>query len=529
MKSARSKNRTRTVFALILLLGISAISLFVPAYTASNLGIVPDSVEYATAAWRLVNEGRYVITINGEAYPPRYPPGFALVALAPAYLLFGPNPGNAIFGIFFWSLAGIAAAFAVGRRIGGLPGGLMAGAVLALLPSYRHYNQVVMSDGTCAAAILVLLLVYLQLAAAPNNWRGWLFAGVLVALVASIRPTGLSASLPFLLLALRIRPRKQSLGYGLLFLLPILLFTALQMVYSNRSFGSPFRSGYQFWCPVPYDYLNLTFGFSYVPLNIAAVWRSGLLVLLAAAVIMILLMRRAEWNKDTERTAAHDSLGFILVTAVPLSLFHLLYFVGDPRFFLPVTGPLAAVVGAMGCAILLRVSNRMAHIAVAIALGVVLILGSLLPVPDPTRRRVVDQIDKILPKTALLISHIDPVYLDFFLNRGGERVVLPLSRYVEYASKVVAPSPIPMPKPPPRGPLDHRCPGLLNEGGLDVFPATASEPAGLDVIDEALAAGTPVFLDATHLDPAELYLTKRLPKRYRMEATTVLGLYRLSR
>ncbi len=86
-----------------------------------------------------------------------------------------------------------------------------------------------------------------------------------------------------------------------------------------------------------------------------------------------------------------------------------------------------------------------------------------------------------------------------------------------------------MPKPPPRGPLDHRCPGLLNEGGLDVFPATASEPAGLDVIDEALAAGTPVFLDATHLDPAELYLTKRLPKRYRMEATTVLGLYRLSR
>ncbi len=85
MKSARSKNRTRTVFALILLLGISAISLFVPAYTASNLGIVPDSVEYATAAWRLVNEGRYVITINGEAYPPRYPPGFALVALAPAW------------------------------------------------------------------------------------------------------------------------------------------------------------------------------------------------------------------------------------------------------------------------------------------------------------------------------------------------------------------------------------------------------------------------------------------------------------
>ena len=529
MTSTPSKHRTRAIFALALLLVISVITVFVPSYTASNMGIVPDSVEYATAAWRLVNEGRFAITINGEAYPPRYPPGFAVFALAPAYLLLGQNPGNAIFGILFWSLAGVCAAFAVGRRFGGIPTGLMAGAAVLLLSDYRHYSQVIMSDGTCAAAIVVLLLVYLRLAAAPDNWRGWLVAGATAALVASIRPTGLSASLPFLALALRGGPRRQSLNYGLLFLLPIGLFTALQMAYSYRAFGSPFRSGYQFWCPVPYDYLDLTFGLSYLPSNLEAMWRSGLIALLAVFAIMIFGMRRISWCSETTMNASYEALRFVLLTTLPLSLFHLLYFVDDPRFFLPVTGTLAVVTGALGCAMLHRFSKGLATLAIVAALGLVLVLESMQPVVDPTRRRVVDQFDKILPQKALLISHIDPVYLDFFLNRDGKRAVLPLSRHVEYASKIVAPSPVSMPNPPPLDELDHRCPGLLNGGGLDIFAATASEPAGVDIIDEALATGTPVFLDATHLDPAELYLTKRLPKRYRMEPTSTFAFYRLSR
>ena len=529
MNPPRNIKRTQAAFALILLLVISVMTLYVPPFTASNMGIVPDSVEYATAAWRLVNEGRYVITINGEAYPPRYAPGFALFVLAPAYLLFGQGAGNAIFGILFWSLVGIAAAFSSGRRIGGLQGGLMAGAALLLFPYYRYYSQVIMSDAVCAAGTLVLLLAYLRLADAPLNWKGWLGAGMVAALVASIRPTGLSASLPFLWLALRTRPRPRSLGYGLLFLQPVLLVTALQSVYNFRALGSPFRSGYHFWCPVPYDYVSLTLGLSYVPRNFVTVWLSGLVVLLACVAILFLLERRSGWQTESAKTAFHESLRFIAITALPMSLFHLLYFFGDPRFFLPVTGPLAAVVGAMGYTLLFHLSKRLATIAVATALCLPLVLPSLWQAREPTRRLAVDRFDRTLPKTALLISQIDPVYLDFFLNREAERTVLPLSRSVEYASKIAAPSAIPTPNPPPLGALDHRCMGLLNGGGLDVFGATASEPAGLDIIDAALANGSPVFFDATHLGRAELPLAEMLQRRYRMEPMDQIALYRLSR
>ncbi len=204
MKISRSNKRIQTALALTLLLIVAFYTLFELPFTASDLTIAPDSVEYSTAAWRLVNEGRYVVTINGAEYPPRYPPGFALLALAPVYQLLGQDNGIGvgIYGILFWSLIGVAAAFAIGRRVGGLPSGLLAGASVLLLPDYRHYSQMIMSDATCTALMLVLLLVYLRVAAAPQNWGGWLTAGVISALAASIRPTALSATLPFLLLAL---------------------------------------------------------------------------------------------------------------------------------------------------------------------------------------------------------------------------------------------------------------------------------------------------------------------------------------
>ena len=527
LTSGFSNNRTRYALALILLLVVTVIVLYESPYSASNLAIAPDSVEYATSAWRIVHEGRYAITINGTAYPPRYPPGFALFALAPAYLFSGQDPGHGIYGILFWSVVGVLAAFAIGRRLGGLPGGLMAGTAVLLLPDYRHYSQIIMSDATSTAVTLVLLLAYLRLTAAPHNWKGWLCAGVLAAMAASIRPTSLSATLPFLLLAVRVPPRRQFLANGLLFLLPILLLGASQMFYNNWAFGTPFRSGYQFWCPVPYDYTHLTFGFSHLPLNANAAWQSGLFFLLPAVVIMFLGLHRSAPHTDSEVTTSRDCLRFILFSAAPLTLFHFFYFFDDPRFFLPVTGPLAALAGAMIGALLQRISNRIAVVTAASALILLLFLELSRPNAEPTRRHTVDLLDDTLPKKALLISHTDPVYLDFFLNREAERVVLPLSRDVEYASKIVAPARIPAPDPPPAHARDHRCPGILNGGGLDVVTAVASEPAGVKAIDAALDAGTPVFLDTTHLHPAQLPIIEGLQRRYRVRRLAT-GLYQLS-
>jgi hypothetical protein len=519
MSEFSSNLRTRYALALILLLAVAVIVLFESPYSASNLAIVPDSVEYATSAWRIVHEGRYAITINGTAYPPRYPPGFALIALAPAHLFPGQDPGCGIYGILFWSVIGVLAAFAIGRRLGGIPGGLMAGAAVLLLPDYRQYSQVIMSDATCTAMTLLLLLAYLRLTAAPHNWKKWLCAGLLSALVAAIRPTGLSATLPFLFLAIRFPPRRRSLSNALLFLLPILLLGASQLFYNHSVFGTPFRSGYQYWCPVPLDYTHLTFGFSHLPLNARAAWQSGLLFLLPAVVILFLGLRRFARHVDSEVTACRDCLWFVILSAAPLSLFHFFYFFGDSRFFLPITGPLAVLAGATLGALLRQVSSRIAVVAAAASLTLVFVLGLSQPEAEPTRRHTIDLLNDTLPKRALLISHTDPVYLDFFLNREGNRVVLPLSRDVEYASKIVAPARIPMPDPPPAHARDHRCQGILNGGGLDLLPAAASEPAGVDAITTALDSGIPVFLDATHLHPAQLAVIEALQRRFRMRRT----------
>jgi len=60
MNIPRSNKQLQTALALALLLIVASFALFKLPFTASDLSIAPDPVEYSTAAWRLVNEGCYV-------------------------------------------------------------------------------------------------------------------------------------------------------------------------------------------------------------------------------------------------------------------------------------------------------------------------------------------------------------------------------------------------------------------------------------------------------------------------------------
>jgi hypothetical protein len=94
-----TKNRHNLLHSLVFLflnLAIAFTILFRTAYNASDLEIVPDSVEYTVAASRLVTDQSYTIVIDGQSWPPRYPPWFSMLVIAPAYLLFGDEPGNAV-------------------------------------------------------------------------------------------------------------------------------------------------------------------------------------------------------------------------------------------------------------------------------------------------------------------------------------------------------------------------------------------------------------------------------------------------
>ena len=101
------------------------------------------------------------------------------------------------------------------------------------------------------------------------------------------------------------------------------------------------------------------------------------------------------------------------------------------------------------------------------------------------------------PEDAIILSGIDPVYMERLVARGSERRILPFTRHIEYASKALVRKRIARPDPPPRGWYDQRAEGLFKGG---------AEEAVLFVGEEQLAAmldetkrGTPVFLDTSHL------------------------------
>ena len=110
------RNLSHNLVFLFINLTIAVIILFRTAYNASDLEIVPDSVEYTVAASRLVTDQSYTIVMDGRSWPPRYAPWFSMLVIAPAYLIFGNEPGNAVFPILFASLLGIGTAFVIGYQ-----------------------------------------------------------------------------------------------------------------------------------------------------------------------------------------------------------------------------------------------------------------------------------------------------------------------------------------------------------------------------------------------------------------------------
>ena len=144
---------------------------------------------------------------------------------------------------------------------------------------------------------------------------------------------------PFLLLALRSRERALRVAATIV---PSLVAMAATMAYQAAALGSPLRSGYQFWCPVPYDYPGLTFSLRHVPANlIHTVGASGVLPL--GALVLLGRMRRPVEHGQ------RALLRFLIAGTGPAAAFHLVYFFPEARFLLPAAALLlAACVAAFG-------------------------------------------------------------------------------------------------------------------------------------------------------------------------------------
>jgi 4-amino-4-deoxy-L-arabinose transferase-like glycosyltransferase len=506
-----------SMWPILLLAVVASALLYQDRFSASNLDIVPDSTEYVLAAHRFATAGEYKILVDGRWLPPRYPPWFSVFVLAPAYSVLGPALGNAIFPITVFAVAGIVLAFLLGKEIGGKWGGTLGALAVLGLPTYRLWSRFIMTDVPAAVLMLGACLLYLRLRTGPQaRSTPYLLPGLVISLAALFRPVCAAAVFPFLVCAaasnrwaLRLR--------NLAFLgVPLAVAGAVSMGYNAIVFGSPFRNGYHFWVPVPYDYAHLTFSLSYVASNFAVLWKSNALFLLFAAVVMWAIHR---WGIRSQQDGLAGPrtvrwIGeFILLGIVPIVLFHLIYFFPSGRFYLPILTLLAATIGGMLGNWLGRLPRAagLGTLALALIWAAQMLSNEFRPALT-LRRLAVKEILQHTPEDGWIISGIEPAYLEYLVARGSQRRIVPISRRVEYAGKVIAPEKIPAPDPPPQGWYDHRCPGLLRGGAREAVGFVAEEQ--LDSIAEQNAHGTRIFIDLLYIVPEDQPILAELNRRF---------------
>jgi hypothetical protein len=482
---------TRLRFLPPLLVAVFAtLQLYRSPWSASNLEVVPDAVEYAIGAHRLATLHRYDIELNGIAYPTHYWPWFPAL-LAPVYAVAPGEIGNGIVTVLAFAVVAVLAAYAIGDRLSGAWGGAAAAVALTQCRLFAGHARFVLTDVPAVALALVGCVLFLRMR--ERAWRrDWLLAGAVAALAGALRGVAIVIAVPFLFLALRRRRPIRDLAT---LLAPTALLAVATAAYNHATFGDWRRSGYQFWWPVPCDYPNLLFSIDYLGGNLRSLasGRAVAAAALGAAGVAALLARRA--------TALRPVLAYSAVVAGGVTATHLVYFYPSLRFHLLAISVLYVLAGAGIAALLPRaIARRTGVLAALLALA---LLAPRPRDPAPQRRLVAAAIARATPPDAVVVSGIEPVYLEYFIARGTQRRVVPASRAVEYASKAIAPRRVARPDPPPHGATDHRAEGLLRGGARDVVPFTADE-AG-DAIAGWVRSGVPVYLDASFLPPGFSY------------------------
>jgi 4-amino-4-deoxy-L-arabinose transferase-like glycosyltransferase len=492
---------------------IAAVWLHRTPYSASNLEVPPDTVEYALAPLQVLETGRYEIIVEGRGLPPRYPPWFPVLVILPAYVLFGHEPGNAILPVTLLAVAGIGFAYAIGKRISSTTGGVLAALAVLILPSYRFWATEVMTDVPCTALMLGTCLVYLHLRTRPQSALLYFGAGVLVAVTTLFRPVFAAMLLPFLLAALS--QWKGVFLRGLLLLAPMAAAATATFAYNAATFGSPLRNGYKFWVAVPMDYPTMIFSLSYLRMNLRVIGFSVFPILLLVCIGAWLLARtRRPAAFAASRQSFQDAVVFFVLTTVPILLFHLFYFFPADRFHIQMLAGTAVLAGSMLG--LLIGPERETILKVLLPAAFLLAVAARIAAPDPLpiRRLAAERVQKHTPENAIVISAIDPVYLARVAAYGSSRRIVPLSRNVEYAWAFLVKKRVDDPRLRLLNWQDPRALALIRPHAEEAVRFVASER--MDELAKEVARGTPVFFESTFVDEEEAKVVAELQAHFNL-------------
>ena len=163
------------------------------------------------------DEGVYLASMDalaagdelGEDVFASQPPGF-YVFLRVADLAAGESVRSVRIVFLVAAVAGLAAAFALGRELGGVPGGLAAAAVLAVAPPYPERAAQVEAETPALALALAGLALAARGVRASAVFSS-AAAGALLAASVSVKLLTVTAAVPFFGLALALRPRPRAL------------------------------------------------------------------------------------------------------------------------------------------------------------------------------------------------------------------------------------------------------------------------------------------------------------------------------
>ncbi|MEO6224143.1 MAG: hypothetical protein ABIP90_12920 [Vicinamibacterales bacterium] len=208
----------------------------------THLQPLPDAHEYADGARQIAGGKGYVTSVHdndtwtddGQARPPRYPPGFSL-ALVP-FAANGAYPDNVLGAARWFATFYLIAAVWAAWSVGGPLAGMLAAGLIGISPFGEQSASVLLSEAF-GVALTVLLVPLLH---KPSD-RRTAIAGVVAGLSVLVR-FNLIVNIAALALATRGRTRHRALLYTVPPLAGLFLYQWL-------TFGSPLKTGYGYWSP----------------------------------------------------------------------------------------------------------------------------------------------------------------------------------------------------------------------------------------------------------------------------------------
>jgi len=513
-----SRTFQRAVLAVVItVLVLDIFGLYVPARFGTCWLVIPDALENAFCADNFLREGRFGFYLNGVFHPSRYLPWFPLLFLAPFQAITGDVYG-AVYGSWT-AAAGLAIVmFLSCRQTTVRPGpagirdsargnlaGLLTFPVLLLSSFFIALTGYAMTEVPYLFFCVWAMILWTRLAVRPGvDMPSLLGCSVLIALGGSVRSSAYPMLLlPYLLIFLREKSWKRRFPLWFLAALPTALVLLASNAFNWAVFGSPFRTGYHFWCPVPYDFMTLTFHPRYAAKYLPRLVREKgfwlTMALLAVCLAWFVSSRAARGEKLWQMkkwTAWEATMAFALLQSLIIFALYIVYFFYDKRMYLPIL-VMVLPPAASAAAHLLRTVFRKQRTANWVLAGAALLLQIVVmhnlndyhkAIHDRLRRvddrAKLEILSSMLPGNAVLLSTFNPAVADKFFLHGTDRKVIPVNRIHEYADKIAAPQKVLACDPPPRDAFDNLAPGLLSQPGCYLpFPyALSDDPSYLDNI-----------------------------------------------